>query len=49
MLPVPLELVPEGSGVALWLAVAVVVSITACSWPAFRATRIPTATALAYE
>ncbi|HZL86343.1 MAG TPA: FtsX-like permease family protein [Candidatus Krumholzibacteria bacterium] len=49
MLPVPVILVPEPSGVLRWLAVALVVSIAACAWPALRATRITTAAALAYE
>ena len=49
MLPVPVILVPEPSGVLRWLAVALIVSIAACAWPALRATRITTAAALAYE
>jgi putative ABC transport system permease protein len=49
MFPVPVRFLPEPSGVLAWLAVALVVSIAACAWPAFRATRIPTAAALAYE
>jgi putative ABC transport system permease protein len=49
MLPVTATLVPEGSAVGIWLAVAVVVSLAACAWPALRATRIPTVEALAYE
>jgi putative ABC transport system permease protein len=49
MLPVPLTLVPEWSGVALWLAVALVTSVVACAWPARRATRLRVAEALAYE
>jgi putative ABC transport system permease protein len=49
MLPVPLTLVPEWSGVALWLAVALVTSVAACAWPARRATRLRVAEALAYE
>ncbi len=49
MLPVPVILVPEPTGVLRWLAVALVVSIAACAWPALRATRITTAAALAYE
>jgi putative ABC transport system permease protein len=49
MFPVPVRALPEASGVLVWLAVAVVVSVASCAWPAFRATRIPTAAALAYE
>jgi putative ABC transport system permease protein len=49
MLPVPDRFVPGASGVLLWLAVVLVVSVAACAWPAVRATRIPTAAALAYE
>jgi putative ABC transport system permease protein len=49
MLPVTATLVPEGSAVGIWLAVAVFVSLAACAWPAVRATRIPTVAALAYE
>ena len=49
MLPVPTIWVPEASGVAAWLGLVVVVSLLACGWPAVRATRIPTAAALAYE
>jgi putative ABC transport system permease protein len=49
MLPVPVQWTPEPTGVLRWLLVVVVVSLVACGWPAFRATRIPTAAALAYE
>jgi putative ABC transport system permease protein len=49
MLPVPVILVPEAAGVVRWLVVVVVVSIVASAWPAYRATRITTARALAYE
>jgi putative ABC transport system permease protein len=49
MLPVTPRLVPLGSAVGIWLAVAVVVSLAACAWPAWRATRIPIVTAIAYE
>jgi ABC-type lipoprotein release transport system permease subunit len=49
MFPVPVRFLPEPSGVLAWLAVALVVSAAACAWPAYRATRIPTAAALAYE
>jgi hypothetical protein len=49
MFRVPVMLLPEGSGVWRWLAVAVVVSLVACAWPALRATRGTIARALAYE
>jgi putative ABC transport system permease protein len=49
MLRVPLEIVPEPSAVLIWLAVVLLVAVAACAWPAVRATRIPTAAALAYE
>jgi putative ABC transport system permease protein len=49
MLPVPDRLVPEGAGVAMWLALVLGVSLVACAWPARRAMRITTAAALAYE
>ena len=49
MLKVPVRLVPELSGVALWMGVVVALSLVACAWPAIRATRITTAAALAYE
>ena len=49
MLKVPVRLVPELSGVLLWLGVVIVLSVIACAWPAIRATRITTAAALAYE
>ncbi|MEO8336154.1 MAG: FtsX-like permease family protein [bacterium] len=49
MLRTPITLLPEMTGVLRWLAVVVVVSIVSCAWPALRATRIPTAKALAFE
>lgn len=49
MLPVPVVYLPHVAGVLSWLAVVVVVSVLACAWPAWRATRITTAAALAYE
>jgi putative ABC transport system permease protein len=48
MFPVPDRYVPTATGALAWLAVAVAVSIVACTWPARRATRIPTVAALAY-
>lgn len=49
MMPVPLRLLPDAGGVAIWFAVAVLISLLATALPARRATRVPTATALAYE
>jgi putative ABC transport system permease protein len=49
MIPVAVTWVPGISGVLWWLAVVLVVSVVACAWPAFRAMRITTAAALAYE
>ena len=49
MFRVPVTYVPNGTGVAIWLGLVVVVSALACAWPATRAMRIPTAAALAYE
>jgi putative ABC transport system permease protein len=49
MFPVPVMLVPQVSGVVWWLAVVLVVTVVACTWPAARAMRITTREALAYE
>jgi putative ABC transport system permease protein len=50
MMPVRItRLVPELSGMLAWLGVVAVVSLVACAWPAYRATRVTTAAALAYE
>ncbi len=49
MFPVPVSFLPDWRAVANWLVVVIVVSIAACAWPAFRATRITTARALSYE
>jgi putative ABC transport system permease protein len=49
MFPVPERYVPTAGGTLGWLAVAVAVSVVACAWPALRATRIPTASALSYS
>jgi putative ABC transport system permease protein len=49
MIPVPIEYVPELSGVLIWLAIVVGVSVVACAWPALRAMRVTAARALAYE
>jgi putative ABC transport system permease protein len=49
MLPVPVNIQPDITGMVRWLAVVVTVSAIACLWPAVRAIRIPTARALAYE
>jgi putative ABC transport system permease protein len=49
MFPVGARLTPPISGIVQWLAVAFAVSLIACLWPAFRATRISVSRALAYE
>jgi putative ABC transport system permease protein len=49
MLETPIKLVPEIAGVGQWLGVVVIVSVVSCAWPALRATRISTASALAFE
>ncbi len=49
MFPVATSWVPVWSGVAIWFGVVILVSVVACAWPAWRATRITTAAALAYE
>jgi putative ABC transport system permease protein len=41
--------VPDASGMLLWLALVVGVSVLSCAWPAMRATRISAREALAYE
>jgi ABC-type lipoprotein release transport system permease subunit len=35
--------------ILVWLGVVVAVSLLACAWPGYRATRVTTAAALAYE
>jgi putative ABC transport system permease protein len=49
MFPVPAAFLPAGAGVLAWLCVVVVVALVACAWPAWRAMRVPAASALAYE
>jgi putative ABC transport system permease protein len=49
MLPVATHYLPDARGVAVWLVVAVIVSLLACAAPAWRAMRITTKDALAYE
>jgi putative ABC transport system permease protein len=49
MLRVPVHYLPDATGVLVWLALMVVVSLVACAWPAIRAMRVPTAAALAYD
>ena len=49
MLPVPPRYAPNVTGVVIWLALVLVVSVVACAWPALRAMRVPTAAALSYE
>jgi len=43
------EFLPDPAALLWWLAVVLAVAILATAWPARRATRIPTAAALAYE
>ena len=49
MLPVPLTWMPDAPGVVSWFFVALLVSVVSCAWPAWRATRITTRSALSYE
>ena len=49
MLPVPVHYPPDAGGVIAWLGLVVVISLLASAGPAFRAVRISTAAALAYE
>ena len=49
MFEVPTSLVPNAAGVLGWLLLIAVVAFVASTWPAWRATRVPTAAALAYE
>jgi putative ABC transport system permease protein len=49
MLPLAVTWVPDVTGVMQWLGVVLLVSVLACAWPAWRATRITTRAALAYE
>ncbi|MEO7455383.1 MAG: FtsX-like permease family protein [Gemmatimonadaceae bacterium] len=47
MLEVPVHLLPDGPGVLRWFTVVVLLSVVACAWPAWRAMRITTSSALA--
>jgi putative ABC transport system permease protein len=49
ILRVPLEPLPDARALLVWLGVVLGVSLAASAWPAFRAMRVPTAAALAYE
>jgi ABC-type lipoprotein release transport system permease subunit len=49
MLPVDVNLVPDGGSVMQWLAIVVVVSIIAAFIPARRASRVHIREALGYE
>jgi len=49
MFEVPVSWRPGGAAAAVWLALVIAVSVVACAWPAWRATRVPAARALAYE
>jgi len=48
MFSLPARHVPGAFGAASWLLLVLVVAALACAWPAWRATRIPTAMALSY-
>lgn len=48
MFSVPTHYVPSLYATSIWLLLAVVVAMLACAWPAWRATRMPTAAALSY-
>lgn len=48
MFRVPVQLWPEPRAALLWLAVMLAVAAVACTAPAWRAMRVPTARALAY-
>jgi putative ABC transport system permease protein len=48
-LPVAPHWAPGPAAVFTWLGVSVGASVVACAWPAWRATRVPAARALAYE
>jgi len=49
MLAVPFSWLPEPDAVLAWLGLVLAISTAATIWPAVRATRVPTAVALAYE
>ena len=49
MFAVPIHWWPNFGASLRWLLLTVLVSLLACAWPARRATRVPTAAALAYE
>ena len=49
MFPLPVPWWPQMGASLQWLAVMVPVSIAACLWPAWRATRVTAARALSYE
>lgn len=49
MFSVPTRYAPGAFGAASWLLLVLCVAALACAWPAWRATRIPTAAALSYS
>ena len=49
MIQVPVILMPDIAALLRWFAVVVVVSLVACAWPAWRALKVSTRAALAYE
>jgi putative ABC transport system permease protein len=49
MLRVPVSWWPDWRATLSWFGLVTVVSVVACAWPARRAMRVPTASALTYE
>jgi putative ABC transport system permease protein len=49
MIEVPTNYLPVAGGALRWLLLVTVVSLVASAWPAYRAMRVPTRVALAYE
>jgi putative ABC transport system permease protein len=49
MFPVPPRFTPPATAFVVWAGTAIVVAAAACLWPAWQATRITVAKALAYE
>lgn len=49
MFAVPMQLLPRAGGVLTWAGLLAVVSLLACTWPARRAVRLPTARVLAHS
>ncbi len=49
MFAVPLVLWPDAAAALRWLALALLISLLACAWPARRATRVPVVQALKFS